>query len=115
MVIAVLAGILSGIISGMGIGGGALLIPVLVFGLKVDQHVAQSINLIYFIPTAVMALIIHIKHKRIDAKIAAIIVVFGVMGAFLGSNLAVSVPSNILRRMFGVFLFIMGIYEFFKK
>ncbi|WHH59683.1 sulfite exporter TauE/SafE family protein [Petroclostridium sp. X23] len=115
MLIAVLAGFASGIISGMGIGGGTILIPVLVFVLHIDQHIAQSINLLYFIPTAIIALIVHIKNKRIDFKLAMTIVVFGILGAVLGSHFAVSLPSGLLKKMFGIFLFSMGIYETFRK
>jgi hypothetical protein len=115
LVIAILAGFASGIISGMGIGGGTILIPVLVFILNVDQHIAQSINLLYFIPTATIALIVHLKNKRIDIKLAMTIVACGIIGAILGSYFAVSIPSTALKRMFGVFLFIMGIYETFCK
>ncbi|MGE4282277.1 MAG: sulfite exporter TauE/SafE family protein [Clostridia bacterium] len=115
MFIAILAGLASGIISGMGIGGGTILIPVLVFILHTDQHIAQSINLLYFIPTAIIALIVHIKCKRIDFKLAMIIVAFGIIGAVIGSRLAVKLPSELLKKMFGIFLFAMGIYETFRK
>jgi len=79
-----LIGLVSGIVSGMGIGGGTILIPALVLFAKPDQHIAQSVNLIFFIPTAVVALIIHIKNRRIDFKTAIPIVVFGILGAFIG-------------------------------
>jgi hypothetical protein len=115
LIVPILAGLASGIISGMGIGGGTILIPVLVFILNVDQHIAQSINLLYFVPTASIALFVHIKNKRIDMKLALIIVAFGVAGAILGSYFAVSVPSVMLKKMFGIFLFAMGIYETFRK
>ena len=61
-IILFLAGLASGIISGMGMGGGAVLIPVLVLVANPGQHIAQSVNLLYFIPTAVAALIIHFKN-----------------------------------------------------
>ena len=63
MLIVILSAIVSGIAGGMGIGGGSLLIPALVFFSEISQHVAQSTNLIFFIPTAISALIIHIKNK----------------------------------------------------
>lgn len=115
MGIVLLAGLASGIISGMGIGGGAILIPVLVFFLNTDQHIAQSINLLYFIPTAIMALWVHIKERNIDIKLAGIIILFGIIGAFIGSRIAVSIPSGTLKKMFGIFLFAMGLYETFRK
>jgi len=115
MWIAVTAGFISGIISGMGIGGGTVLIPILVFVLRTNQHIAQSINLLYFIPTAVIALIVHIKNKNMDFKLAVPIVLFGILGALIGSRLAVSISSANLKKIFGMFLLCMGTYEIFRK
>jgi hypothetical protein len=108
-------GLVSGIISGMGIGGGAILIPAIVLFVNPDQHVAQSVNLLFFIPTAVIALIVHIKNKRIDLKIAIPIICTGLAGAFLGSRLAISLDGTVLKKMFGFFLLAMGVYEMFRK
>lgn len=110
-----LIGLASGIVSGMGIGGGTILIPALVIFAKADQHIAQSVNLIFFIPTAIVALIIHIKNKRIDIRSAIPIVVFGLLGAYLGSRLAVKLPGSVLKKYFGVFLLVLGIYEMIRK
>ena len=76
---------------------------------------AQSVNLLFFIPTAIVALIIHIKNKHIDFKMALPIIISGLIGAYLGSGLAVSMPGNTLRKWFGVFLLVMGIYEILRK
>lgn len=108
-------GLLSGIISGMGIGGGTILIPALVLFMQIEQHTAQSINLVYFIPTAIIALIIHIKNKRVSFKMALPIIISGAVGAIGGSCLAAGFSSNFLRKLFGFFLLIMGIYEMFRK
>ena len=115
VVILFLIGLAAGIISGMGIGGGTILIPALVLYMKPEQHIAQSVNLLFFIPTAIIALIIHIRNKRIDFKMAAPIVLFGLAGAFLGSRLALTLQGIDLRRWFGIFLLAMGIYEMFRK
>jgi uncharacterized membrane protein YfcA len=111
----VLAGFVSGIISGMGIGGGAILIPALVFLGGVTQHAAQCTNLIYFIPTALVALGVHIKNKRVDIRSALPIILFGLIGAYAGSRLAISLNGKILGKLFGVFLLAVGIYELFRK
>ena len=60
-------GFLSGIIGGMGIGGGTILIPIMTIFLGFDQKTAQAVNLIYFIPTAITALTIHVKNRQIVA------------------------------------------------
>ncbi|MCF6466483.1 sulfite exporter TauE/SafE family protein [Clostridium sp. Cult2] len=108
-------GFLSGIISGMGIGGGAILIPSLVFFGSLKQQEAQGINLIVFIPVAIVALVIHIKEKNIDFKYAKWIILGGIGGAVIGSMLAIKTNPNSLRKYFGLFLLLIGIYEFFKK
>ena len=99
----------------MGIGGGAILIPALVIFARSGQHTAQSVNLIFFIPTAVAALIIHIKNKQIDFKLAMPIIAAGLVGAFFGSKLAVSMSGDVLKRWFGFFLLVIGIYEMVRK
>jgi uncharacterized membrane protein YfcA len=108
-------GLASGAVSGMGIGGGTILIPALVLFAGANQHIAQSINLLYFIPTAIVALIIHIKNKRIDIKLALPIIIFGLVGAYFGSRLAIRLEGDILRRCFSIFLIIMGVHELFRK
>lgn len=113
--IVILIGLAAGIISGMGIGGGAILIPALVLFVKPEQHIAQSVNLLFFIPTAIVALIIHIRNKSVDFKMGIPIVICGLAGAILGSKLALSIDGSILRKVFGVFLLAMGIYELFGK
>ncbi|MHB8066246.1 MAG: sulfite exporter TauE/SafE family protein [Ruminiclostridium sp.] len=113
--IVILIGLAAGIISGMGIGGGAILIPALVLFVKPEQHVAQSVNLLFFIPTAIVALAIHIKHRNVDFKAGLPILLFGLGGAILGSKIALSIDGEILRKLFGAFLLMMGLYEIFGK
>lgn len=115
IIILLAIGLFSGIISGMGIGGGAILIPALYIFLGVAQQSAQNINLIYFIPTAVIALITHTKNKNIEKGVLLKIVIAGIPSAILGSFLAIKTDNELLRKMFGFFLLAMGLIEFFKK
>lgn len=108
-------GFLSGIISGMGIGGGTILIPALVFLEGMGQQEVQIINLIYFIPTALIALYFHNKNNLVEKKILKPIILTGFIGAVVGSFIATSLDGDILRKIFGVFLSIMGIVEIRKK
>ena len=110
-----LVGFCSGIISGMGIGGGTILIPALLFFTDITQQQAQGVNLIYFVPTAITALITHQKKGNLDWKTARPLAVLGLAGAAAGAFLAVSLESEILRWFFGGFLFLMGLSEMFKK
>lgn len=108
-------GMISGTISGMGIGGGAILIPALVIFCHMQQQIAQSVNLLFFVPTAVVALMIHFKNKVVDIKMAIPLIVSGIFGAVLGSRLAVALPGPVLRKWFGIFLLAMGCYEIIRR
>lgn len=110
----IIVGFCSGIISGMGIGGGAILIPALILLQGIEQQVAQGINLLYFLPTAVVSLIIHIKNKNVELKTALILGGSGVLGAICGSLLAVRLSGGFLGKLFGIFLFLIGVYEVYK-
>jgi uncharacterized membrane protein YfcA len=110
-----LIGFASGIISGMGIGGGTLLIPALVFIVGTKQQIAQSINLIVFIPSAIAALFVHVRNHNIEKGLLLKLAVTGCAGAVIGSLLAVNLDSGLLKRFFGIFLLIMGIYELTSK
>lgn len=107
----IIIGFFSGIISGMGIGGGAILIPALILLREIAQQTAQGINLVYFLPTALVSLFIHIKNKNVKIKTALIIGISGIIGAAAGSLLALYLSGGFLRRLFGIFLFLVGIYE----
>ena len=114
MITQILSGLLSGIISGMGIGGGTVLIPALTMFLGINQHIAQGVNLLYFIPTAIIALIIHKKNKVLEIKTAIPVIMFGILGASLGAFVALKINSDLLRKLFGIFLSLMGGYEIYK-
>lgn len=115
MIWVVVIGFFSGIISGMGIGGGTILIPALIFILGLEQHQAQGINLIFFIPTAVAALITHTRNKNVLWQVTKPLALLGLAGAAGGALLAVSLEQEALRKIFGGFLFLMGLSEVFKK
>ena len=110
-----LASLLSGAIGGMGIGGGAILIPVLTSFFDIGQKDAQFINLIYFIPVAICALIVHFKEKRLDRASAIIMIISGIPGALAGSEIASLISTALIRRVFGVFLFVIGIMQFKRQ
>lgn len=109
--IAFLIGIAAGILGGMGVGGGTILIPSLILFLDVNQHTAQSINLISFIPAAMVALIFHFKNSNIDKKIIIYLIFPGIFGAIVGSLIATKLNPALLKKLFGGFLFTMGIIE----
>lgn len=114
MILAII-GFLSGIISGMGIGGGTILIPSLVIFNSLPQQQAQGVNLVVFLPVSIVALITHYKNGNIDFSVAKFIILGGIMGAIVGSILAIRIEPDRLRRYFGIFLLIIGTYELLQK
>ena len=108
-----LIGILSGVFAGMGMGGGTFLIPLLTILMGVSQQVAQGVNLVVFIPLAIMVLIIYHKKKLLNIKNIWWLLVPAVIVSGAGSLLAIKIQGKILQIIFGVFLvgvgFFMGI------
>lgn len=105
---------LSGIIGGMGMGGGTLLIPLLTVSAGLEQHLAQSINLIAFVPLSLIALTLHIKNGYLDVKKGLTVSALALPGAIGGSFLARYAGGYILRAMFGAFLILLGLLQLVK-
>lgn len=105
--------LISGVISGMGIGGGTILIPGLIIFFNIKQQIAQSVNLLIFIPTGLVALYSHIKQGNIEKESLKALIVTGIIGSIIGSYVAIIINPNLLRRMFGIFLLLMGSYEIY--
>lgn len=109
----VLIGIISGVFSGVGMGGGTILIFLLTVFVGLEQHIAQATNLIYFVPTAISAIIVNYKNKNIDTKLAAVISTCGIIGAIIGSIISINLDVQKLRKLFGIFLAIIAIHEIY--
>ncbi len=112
--IEVLTGVVSGIVSGLGMGGGTILILIFTVFLNVEQHIAQATNLIFFIPTAIIAIYINKKQKLLDLKTGMIIGISGIFGAIIGAFISNKLNSNNLKRVFGIFLVIITIHEIYS-
>lgn len=106
-----IAGAVSGVIAGMGMGGGTLLIPILSIFLGVEQRNAQGINLVVFVPMSIVALIIHFKNKLVDFKIGIPIMLSGIVASIGGSLLAMSISNDMLKKLFGGFLLLIGAWQ----
>lgn len=110
----ILVGLVSGIVSGMGMGGGSILILLLSLFVGVEQHVAQATNLVFFIPTAFVAIIINAKQKYIDYKTAIPVVIMGVIGAIIGAMVATKMDVVHLKKYFGYFLLSIAVFEIYS-
>lgn len=110
--------IVSGTVAGMGMGGGTLLIPFLTIFLGVPQKIAQVVNLLAFVPMAIVTFFIYLKKKMINFSYSWLIIVSACPVSFFGSLLMFGVSSNVLKICFGFFIAVIGIFSFimsFKK
>lgn len=112
-ILAILGGLISGVLGALGMGGGGVLIIYLTVFACVDQMTAQGINLLFFIPCAIVAVIIHTKNKLIKWKAVLPIILGGIPGVVLGSFLAGKFGSDMLSKIFGGLLILLGIKELF--
>ncbi len=109
----ILIGTFSGIFSGIGAGGGTILIFLLTVFAGLEQHIAQATNLVYFIPTAISAIIVNYRNKNIDIKLAKFISIWGFIGAVIGAIISINIEVAKLKKFFGLFLLIIAIHEIY--
>ncbi len=110
-IIALLAGLFSGIAGSMGLGGGAVLIIYLTLFTSTDRLTVGGINLIFFIPISLLAVIIYALKGQIRWKTVLSLALFGILGAVLGIWLSNIIGSKIIGKIFGALLIIMGLKE----
>lgn len=108
----IVAGVLGGIIGGMGMGGGTLTIPLLTIFLGYNQLQAQGVNLVAFLPMAIIAIIIHIKNKLVDFKSTWLLAAVGSIFSFGGALVAVRLKNDVLTKLFALFLIGLAIWQF---
>lgn len=113
MIVDIIAAAISGILGAMGFGGGGVLILYLSLYKNLPQTQAQGINLIFFIPSAVLAVILHIKHRLIDKKSALYNIGLGLIGVLIGFLLLDRFDEKILRIIFAVMLTAVGLKNLF--
>ena len=106
----ILIGIAGGVLGGMGMGGGTLLIPLLTMLGGVNQHTAQAVNLVSFIPMALVALILHFKKRLVQTKGILFLIIPALLTSTLSSLLVKNIHSDLLGRLFGGFLALLGIW-----
>lgn len=104
-------GALTGILSGFGVGGGTLLLVYLSAVAGMDQHQAQGINLLYFLPAAALAIPKHWKNEYIEKGALLPAIAAGLVFAAGSAWLSTGISTNILRRIFGIFLIFIGIIQ----
>ena len=105
----------AGVVASMGLGGGFVLIIYLAAFLAMPQLEAQGVNLLFFLPIAIFALILHTKAKLVIWRVVPLICLSGLAGALGGAWLATLLDGRLLQRLFAVLLIYVGLRELFHK
>jgi uncharacterized protein len=113
----VLLGLVAGGLSGLiGIGGGVLIVPALVFLFGLGQHQAQGTTLALLVPPiGLLAAWTYYRHGYVDLRIAALVAIGFFLGGFLGGRLAVGLSNALLGRIFGVALLLISLKMIFAR
>jgi hypothetical protein len=117
IVLYVLLGLLAGVISGLiGIGGGIIIIPVLIYLFGLTQHQAQGTTLALMVPPiGILAAWTYYKHGYVNLTIAAFVCLGFLIGGLFGAKLATGLSTEILQRVFGVALLLIALYMIFRR
>lgn len=110
-------GLLTGIVSGLlGVGGGSVMIPLFMLWFGLSQHDAQGTALAAMLAPVFLLAVLRYHHEGHVHILMAIIVAIGLfVGAFVGAHYAQAVPDNALKRVFGIYLIVVGVKMVFLK
>ena len=111
--LALLTGLATGVLSAFGVGGGTLLVLCLTLLAGMEQTAAQGINLLYFLPTSASSLPAHFKNGFVDKAAALPAILAGVPATALAAWAATGLDLELLRRLFGGYLLVIGLCELF--
>jgi len=117
IVILLSVGLAAGFLSGLvGIGGGIIIVPVLVYFLGFSQHQAQGTTLFMFLlPIGIFGVLNYHKQGYVDYKTALIICSTFVFGSYFGSNFAITLDQKTIKQIFGVIIILLGCKMLFWK
>ena len=113
--IAVIVGIILGFLAGIGVGGGSLLILWLTLVLELEHNTARIINLLFFIPTALISSFFRKKQKTLNFKKILPTIIAGCLSAALFSVFCRYLDVSLLKKLFGGLLLITGVRELFYR
>ncbi|HBU68900.1 MAG TPA: permease [Elusimicrobia bacterium] len=113
----VLLGFAAGSLSGLvGIGGGVVIIPALVYFFGFSQLKAQGTTIALMVPPiGILAALVYYKNGFVDLKVAALICAGFVVGGLLGANIVTGLTNELVRKIFGIFLLIISLKMIFVK
>lgn len=117
LILSLIVGVLAGLLSGLvGVGGGTLIIPALVYFFHMSQHRAQGTSLgVLLLPSGALAFWQYYKAGNVDVKMVILIVAGFLLGGHFGGRWAQTFSDVVLRKSFAVFLVMVALKMFFQK
>ena len=117
LIVLLLVGLFAGIASGLvGIGGGIIIVPALVYFLSMTQHQAQGVSIgMLLMPVGFLAAYNYYKAGNLNFKYSLIIGITFIAGAWIGSKISLNIDENVMRKIFGVFVLLMALKMIFSK
>ncbi len=115
IIILVIIGLAAGIMGGMvGVGGGIIIVPALVYFLAFSQHEAQGTSLgLIVLPVALLGVINYYRKGYVDVRAVGFIAIGFVVGSYLGSKFSLSLPQETIKKVFAVFLLLVSLKMLF--
>jgi len=117
ILILVIIGLMAGVFGGMfGVGGAIIMIPALVYFLGVDQHTAQGTSVAIMLPPiGLFAAYNYYRAGQVNIWYAVIIAITFMVGGYFGSMIAVKLPENLMKKIFGILLILVALRMMFSK
>ena len=110
-------GLVAGVLSGLvGVGGGIIIVPALVYFLGFSQHSAQgTVLFLFLLPIGILGVFNYWQAGHVDWRVACIMASTFFVGSFLGSKFSISIDALTLKRIFGVVILILSLKMIFGK
>jgi uncharacterized membrane protein YfcA len=117
IIILLCIGLVAGMLSGMvGIGGGIVIVPALVFFIGYSQHQAQGTALFMFLfPIGILGVLNYYQQGYVEWKTAFVIASTFVIGSYFGSKISIAIDQTTLKRVFGGIIFLLSLKMIFGK
>jgi len=117
LIILVVIGLMAGVFGGLfGVGGAIIMVPALVYFLGVDQHMAQGTSVAIMLPPiGLFAAYNYYKAGQVNIWYAVIIAFAFMVGGYFGSKIAITLPENLMKKIFGILLILVAFRMIFSK
>lgn len=115
MLLIILVGIAAGVLGGLvGVGGGIIIVPALVYLLGFSQKTAQGTSLgLIMLPVGILGVLQYYKQGHVDMKVVALLAIGFLIGSYFGSKVALRLPQDTVKKIFAILMIIIAVKMLF--